>query len=89
MSREPLIRTFFKRSPDPLQRDRIGDAARRRYALLRAEGRTPDGVFTGLQAWIGGDRIALPAQQSAVLAALAFLFQECDIFDRPPDQEAT
>ena len=89
MARERLVRDYFRWSPDPRERDRVGDIARRRYAALKEDRRSPDDIYVALQAWLGGNQIGSAARQNAVLAVLAFLFQECDIFDRPPVADAS
>lgn len=81
MSRADLVRKYFKLKPT-LQ-DQIAESFHIHYVQLRNSVETPDDVFAGLQRFAGGDVIPSPARQNAVLAALAFFFEECDIFERP------
>lgn len=88
MSRAGLVRKYFRRKMT-LQ-DQIAETFRARYRFLRATGVSPDDVFAGLQRFAGGDVVPSPKRQSAVLAVLAFFFEECDIFERtdPPEAKA-
>lgn len=81
MSRANLVRTYFKHKPT-LQ-DQIAEAFRKKYQELRTTESSPDEIFAALQRFAGGDRIPSPAIHSAVLACLAFFFEECDVFERP------
>jgi hypothetical protein len=86
MSRADLVRKYFKLKPT-LQ-DQIAESFRARYADLRVANGTPDDVFAALQRFAGGDVLPAPGILNAVLAVLAFFFEECDIFERPePIQE--
>lgn len=83
MVREQLVRDYFRSRTDPRQRDQIAEAFRLRYAALRSDGRAPDDIFVGLQRWVGGENLGPAHHQEAVLAVLAYMFQECEIFERP------
>jgi hypothetical protein len=80
MSRVDLVRKYFHMRP--AVQDDIAETLQNRYAELRKEGRAPDDIFASLQRYVGGVQIAAPDRQSAVLAVLAYFFEECDIFDR-------
>jgi len=80
MSRADLVRKYFKLKPT-LQ-DQIAESFRSRYAGLRAT-ESPDTIFAELQRFAGGNLVPEPGTQNAVLAVLAFFFEECDIFERP------
>lgn len=86
MSRADLVRKYFKLKPT-LQ-DQIAESFRARYIELRDGSVAPDDVFAGLQRFAGGDTVPSPARQNAVLATLAFFFEECDIFERADGAEA-
>jgi hypothetical protein len=86
MSRVDLVRKYFKLKPT-LQ-DQIAESFRTRYIELRTTSASPDDVFADLQRFAGGPVVPSPARQNAVLAALAFFFEECDIFERPQSAEA-
>lgn len=85
MVREQLVRDYFRARPDPRHRDEVAATFRRRYLDLRSDGALgPDDIFVALQRWVtGGDYIAPAHHQEAVLAVLAYMFQECEIFERP------
>jgi hypothetical protein len=85
MSRADLVRRYFTNKPR-LQ-DQIAASFRARYAGLR-DASSPDEVFAELQRFAGGDRVRNPGEQSAILAVLAFFFEECDIFERPEGGES-
>lgn len=81
MSRADVVRKYFVYQPQ--LRDQIAESFRQKYALLRSDyNQTPDDVFANLQRFAAGDLIQTPMRQNAVLATLAFFFEECDIFDR-------
>jgi hypothetical protein len=87
MSRADLVRKFFRLKQT--LRDEIAESFRGRYAELRAS-HTPDAIFAELQRLAGGDVVRDPGAQAAILAVLAFFFEECDIFERPePPETAT
>lgn len=81
MSRADLVRRFFKLQP--MLQDKIAASLRAKYHELRDGGVPPDDVFAGLQRFAGGELVPTPGRQDAVLATLAFFFEECDIFERP------
>jgi ABC-3C protein len=83
MGRADPVRKYFKLKPTI--QDRIAEAFRQRYGELRASNETPDAIFAALQRFVGGHE-QMPATQNAVLAVLAFFFEECDIFERPEAQ---
>ena len=64
-------------------------AFRLRYQELKTEGWVPDDIFAELQRFVAGDGVASPSHQAATLAILAFFFEACEIFERPPDLMGT
>lgn len=85
MSRAPLVHRYFARRP--LEQDRIAASFRREYDRLRSLAVGPDEIFLALQTFAGGREISLAARTNAILACLAFFFEECEIFDRPDSTE--
>jgi hypothetical protein len=83
MSKSALVREYFRLTPNKL--DEIRESFRRRYQSLRDSGQAPDEIFASLQQYAGGPVVPVPspARQCAVLAVVAFFFEECDIFERP------
>jgi hypothetical protein len=53
---------------------------------LRNNGKVGDDIFHELWKFAGAQTHATAAQESAVLALLAFLFEECEIFEPAPVQ---
>jgi len=80
MSRVDVVRKYFRLQPE--KRDAVAESFHLRYGKVRREGLNPDGIFAELQRHAAGDGVPPPARQAAVLAVLAFLFEECDIFER-------
>jgi hypothetical protein len=83
MSKSELVREYFRVTPSKL--DEIRESFRRRYQSLRDSGQPPDQIFASLQQYAGGPVVPVPSpeRQCAVLAVVAFFFEECDIFERP------
>lgn len=80
MSRVDLVRKYFRLQPT--RRDEIAESFRHRYDQVHKEGFSPDEIFANLQRYAVGDNFPSPSRQSAGLAALAYFFEECDIFER-------
>jgi hypothetical protein len=82
MTRADLLRDYFRLQP--LDRDRIAETFRSRYDEIRGRGAGPDEVLIELQRFAtGSNQIASASRQEAILAVLAYFFEECDIFERP------
>jgi hypothetical protein len=89
MSRADLVRRYFHGQPNQMRRDEIAEAFKAKYAELRAQKVAPDEIFVQLQVFAAGGVHPNPSRQCAVLAVLSFLFEECDIFERPPEGAET
>jgi hypothetical protein len=76
------VEKFFHDWHDPTYGDHIASAFKNEYERLKSTGLSPDETFCGLQEFAGGARRGTPEHESAVLAVLAYLFEECDIFER-------
>ena len=76
-----LVKTFFSNWNDPLLGDRVAASFRIKYKSLQSEGKVGDEIFHELWRFAGASRHASVSQESAVLALLAFLFEECEIFE--------
>ncbi len=83
-----LVKSFFSQWHDPELGDRIARAFRAEYETLRAQSVLGDEAFHALWKFAGGGDQKSVAHEAAVLALLAFLFEECDIFE-PALLEAT
>jgi hypothetical protein len=82
MRRSPLIRRYFDARSDPTDRDAIAQAFRVKYEELRKVSMAPDEVFVALQKYVDAAPVVPAHRQEAVLAVLAYFFEECDIFER-------
>lgn len=80
MTRAELVRKYF--GVQPASQDDIAQSFRSHYEKLRADGKSPDGIFSELQQYAGGGPVQTPAKQSAGLAVLAYFFEECEIYER-------
>lgn len=88
MTRAEIVKKYLRGLPDQTRYERVAAAFRLRYQQLRDEGRAPDDIFAGLQTFVGGNSIPKPSHQAATLAILAFFFEACEIFERPPNGES-
>lgn len=82
-----LVGEFFEKYPSPEYGDQVVEAFRTQYETLKNEGIAPDEIFLGLQVFAGGELTQEPKHQAAVLSVLAYLFDECDIFERERDEK--
>ena len=82
-----LVGKFLKQYPSPEYGDQVAQAFRAQYETLRNSGIEPDEVFLRLQVFAGGELTQEPKHQAAVLSVLAYLFDECDIFERERDEK--
>lgn len=83
-----LVKNFFSQWHDPELGDRIARAFRAQYEQLRDDGVIADDAFFALWKFAGGGTQKSVSHEAAVLALLAFLFEECDIFE-PATLETT
>ena len=78
------VRKFFDLW-EPGAGDRIALAFRTRYQELRSNAdQTSDGILWSLYEFAGQGELTSTRQQAAVFALVAFLFESCEIFERPP-----
>jgi hypothetical protein len=89
MTRSDVVKKYLRGIADQTRYDRTAAAFRVRYQELKGEGRAPDDIFSGLQKFIAGDSVPSPSHQAATLAILAFFFEACEIFERPPEGMST
>ncbi len=88
MIRSQAVRKFLARHYDATLGDATAETFRMKYQELQATMNDPDGIFTALWRFTGGDQKGLAEREAAVLAVLAYFFEECDIFERPADAPA-
>lgn len=84
MARADLVRKYFRLQPS--KQDEIAQSFNLRYHTLRNRCVAPDDVFVELQRHAGGNARVTTDRQTAVLAVLAFFFEECDIFEREEER---
>jgi hypothetical protein len=88
MTRTEIVKKYLRGLSDQTRYDRVAAAFRLRYQELRNEGRSPDDILTSLQKFIAGTSVPSLSHQAATLAILAFFFEACEIFERPPSDES-
>jgi len=84
MQKADLVEQFFNDYSNPTYGDEIAAAFKNEYENYRRLGVDPDIIFCKLQEFAGGSERGTPADEAAVLAVLAYLFEQCDIFERSP-----
>lgn len=83
MQKSPLVAQFFNNWRNPTYGEQIALAFKNEYIALRdtTPPLHPDEVFGRLEAWAGGTVNSTPTHKAAVLAVMAYLFDECEIFE--------
>jgi hypothetical protein len=89
ITRSEIVKKYLRGIADQTRYDRMAAAFRLRYQELKGEGLAPDEIFSGLQEFIAGEGVPSPSHQAATLAILAFFFEACEVFERPPDLTGT
>jgi hypothetical protein len=79
----PTVSHYFSQHPDPTLGDKIARIFRQNYESLKLQGLEPGAIMTSLFEFITGVGHVLPAQHHSALVLLTFLFENCDIFERP------
>lgn len=81
----PIVATYFERHPEPLMGDKVAALFKGKYNYFKAQHLTPSEIMVALFELVTGIGNVLPQQQVAAQALLAFLFENCDIFERDPE----
>jgi hypothetical protein len=84
MTRAEVVKKYLRGLVDQTRYDRIAAAFKLRYQELKAEGYAPDDILAHLQRFVSGGGVTSLTHQAATLAILAFFFEACEIFERPP-----
>lgn len=79
-----IVSQYFDRHPDPLTGERIAKIFRDRYEYLKAQHLSPGDIMVALYELVTGIGNVSPQRQIAAQSLLAFLFENCDIFEREP-----
>ena len=85
----PLVSSYFERHPDPLTGDKIAALFKGKYNYFKAQNLAPGDIMAALFQLLTGIGSVLPQRQVAAQALLAFLFENCDIFERDPEMAAS
>ncbi len=83
MQKSPLVMQFFNAWHDPQYGEHIAATFNHEYKKLKAHKQQfhPDEIFGRLEQWAGGVANTTPSHKAAVLAVMAYLFDECEIFE--------
>jgi len=84
MVKANFVKEYLDANPDKLLSSKVTAAFHSQYNLLKQQQLDPDGIFYGLRLFAQGQFTQEPKMEGAVLAVLAYLFEECDIFENPP-----
>lgn len=80
-----IVSAYFDRHPEPLTGDKVAKLFARKYEELKAQHLSPGDIMASLYELVTGIGSILPQQQVAAQSLLAFLFENCDIFERAPN----
>ncbi|CBJ41543.1 ABC-three component system protein [Ralstonia solanacearum] len=81
----PVVASYFERHPDPLMGDKMAALFKGKYEYFKTQHLAPGDIMAALFELVTGVGNVLPPQQVAAQALLAFLFENCDIFERNPE----
>lgn len=79
-----LVGQYFDRHRDPLTGERIAKLFRDKYEYLKSQHLAPGDIMVSLYELVTGIGNVPPQKQVAAQSLLAFLFENCDIFERDP-----
>lgn len=79
-----LVSQYFDQHPDPLAGEYIAKLFRDRYEYLKTQQLSPGDIMALLYELVTGIGHVPPQKQVAAQSLLAFLFENCDIFEREP-----
>lgn len=87
MRKVDVVRKYFDEYHDPKLGDEVAEALRQHYEAYRDRGLGQDEIFSELQVLASGSQGLHQgaAHQNAVYAVLAFFFEECDVYEEPPE----
>jgi hypothetical protein len=78
------VESYLNRHVDPLMGERIAQIFRTQYVYLKAQQLEPGSIMSALYEMITGVGNVTPQRQVASQALLAYLFENCDIFEDQP-----
>ncbi len=86
MAYSRLLKQYLAALPDKTCGDRIAALFRAKYQMLATDGAEPDAVLAELFAFAAGPlRSGNLRRDAAVWTVLAYLFEHCEIFERPAE----
>ena len=85
MRKAPLVRNYLDRHPDKELAAKVSTAFRKEYQAVKLKLSDPDRILYHLRVAVQGPYTQQSRQTVAAFAVLAYLFEECDIFERPPE----
>ena len=83
MTKSRMVRDYLARTINKEQATKIATSFRDEYQRLKAAGLSPLELFDGLRQFAYGPGLPDGKTEVATLAILAYLFEECDIFENP------
>jgi len=83
MMKYQLVKDFFKRWRNPKYETQIALTFNDKYSEFKEQEPPlhPDLIFARLEEWAGGTLTKTPKEKAALLAILAYLFEQCEIFE--------
>jgi len=86
MIKSGVVRNYLDQHPDKELASRVTNAFHDEYSRLKQKKFDAATVFYELRIFTQGPFTQSAQTEGAVLAVLAYLFEECDIFENPPDR---
>jgi len=82
MTRSDLVEDYLRnKAPNPSYGDELAAMFKRTYQGLRRQGMGPEDTFTELVRFAGGAQRGTTLHEGAVLAVIAYFFEQCDIYE--------
>ena len=83
MQKSALVKQFFDLWNNPIYGEQVATAFKSQYLAIKNSQPIPhpDEIFGRLEQWAGGTKNSLPSHKAAILAVMAYLFDECEIFE--------
>jgi hypothetical protein len=89
MASSRLLKQYLSAHPDKTYGDRVAALFNAKYQLLRQEGGEPEDILAELYAFAAGPlQESNLRRQAAVWTVLAYLFEHCEILERPTQSAA-
>jgi len=81
------VRNYLLAHAEPEEADRMAEGFSRRYVEIRGHGAEPSEIFQQMLIFAGG-ATGNPDREAAALAIVTHFFITCEIFERPPPEQA-